>query len=1046
MSEHPSKQSSSSVHSAELDRALAEYCDLVDRGELVDREPFLQRFPPEVRHELEQCLGAFDFIHDATPSTRESFNAEIASPDWDATDEQASFRLGDYQIIREIGRGGMGVVYEAEQISLHRRVAVKVLPFAGLLDRRQLDRFRNEARAAAMLKHPNIVSVLSVGHEEGVHFYAMELVEGCSLADVFRWQENVDLDRRKASELDRHPGVIGRDDTTAAAQLSTERIQDRHQFFKSVARLGIQAANSLAFAHDAGVIHRDIKPANLLLDLDGTLQVTDFGLARIQSDQGVTMTGDVLGTLRYMSPEQIDEKRVVDHRTDIYSLGLTLYELVAGKPAYTSGSRAALAADIVAGNIMPLRNAYPDVPRDLETIIQKAVEPAIDSRYQNASELEADLQRFTQGQPVLARRVGTVERAVRWCLRNRSKAALLGVMATLLLALAIGGPLVALQQTAIAAKQRYEAYDAAMARAHEHIEMGEIDQAVAILREYLPESDDGSNDYRSFEFFEMVQRCKRRIEADELRFLLPIWNVAIAPNGDLAVTTYHRGPVVYNSRTLELKWEADSPFKLQYGLAFSADGRFLLSGGSDAQLRVWNAATGELLDDTDTGIKIGALAVSSKNEVALSEWGETRPFPSEKPMPIKRYKLDVHDEDVSIRTLPSMDGCRGPIRSLQFHPNGAKLASGSEDGFLRIWNVQDANVEFAHQMDGPVMAVAFSDDGSRVCAAGGIYQKRWLSGHAVIVDLHQKRTVANVFPDDAVWCVDFASNDTLITGDASRAACVWDVENEVLIEKINAHADTITCVAKLPHQNCFATGASDNTVRIWNLDEPPPPNRLADPNAVEIFDVAFSPNGKRLASTSGDREISIWDPLTGELVKKLAPPRYFANSIDFSPDGSHLAISGQDPNPGGLGELRIYDVASGNFEGFVGSEIGANNGPRFVAYGPGGHHIAFIYVPVDEAPDGIASANERLALWNVAERKIDAMTSVQNGFHIKFSKDGKYVGTPAGLWRYPSLEPVELKTDDDQFSIRLRDPPGEQLRCDGRIRNSRNYSLRRQHR
>ena len=264
----------------------------------------------------------------------------------------------------------MGIVYEAEQISMKRRVALKVLPLAGLVDELKIRRFQNEVRAVAALNHPNIVPVYMVGEERGVHYYAMQLIRGRSLSEVISslrhvrddgegldgssmsqitsmgsLDESAESTRGAAAELgastERVEGDSRQDarpmpgETVAKADNSTIPHSSRREYFRSVAALGIQAATALQHAHDEGVIHRDIKPANLLLDRSAKLYVTDFGLARIEADAGVTMTGDLIGTLRYMAPEQALGKRVVvDHRADIYSLAATLYELLTLRPAY----------------------------------------------------------------------------------------------------------------------------------------------------------------------------------------------------------------------------------------------------------------------------------------------------------------------------------------------------------------------------------------------------------------------------------------------------------------------------------------------------------------------------------------------------------------------------------------------------------------------------------------------------------------------------------------------------------------------------------------
>ena len=251
--------------------------------------------------------------------------------------DPALAELGDYRLVRELGRGGMGIVYEAEQVSLGRRVALKVLPFAAALDPSQLRRFQTEAHAAAQLHHTNIVPVFSVGCERGVYYYAMQFIDGRTLAQVVLDQQRAVPPGHEPSWPHSGPSALG---TTS----------DRARF-RLVAELGIQAAEALDHAHRLGIVHRDIKPANLLLDVRGNLWITDFGLARLQDEAGLTLTGDLLGTLRYMSPEQaLAHRGAVDHRTDIYALGVTLYELLTLRPAMAGTDRQELLRRIARRN------------------------------------------------------------------------------------------------------------------------------------------------------------------------------------------------------------------------------------------------------------------------------------------------------------------------------------------------------------------------------------------------------------------------------------------------------------------------------------------------------------------------------------------------------------------------------------------------------------------------------------------------------------------------------------------------------------------------
>ncbi len=362
--------------------------------------------------------------------------------------------LGDYQIIRELGRGGMGVVYEALQLSLNRRVALKILPFTGMLDQRQLQRFKNEAQAAAGLHHPHIVPVYSIGCEKAVHFYAMQYIEGQTLARVIDELKELQTsdygqrDSRSVSQLTQtlvsggggtghkrsHAGdqdadsqraddlKSGASDTTDQAQayVSTHEAICSRGFFRSVARLGIQAAQALEYAHRSGVVHRDIKPSNLLIDLDGNLWISDFGLAQTRVGPDITMTGDILGTLRYMSPEQAEgNRRILDHHTDIYSLGVTLYETLSLHPPFDSNDRHQLIHQIIDGDPRPLRRVNPAIPHDLETIVLKAMAIEPETRYATAQELADDLQRFLDDVPIRARRPKLWDRAAKWRRRHR---------------------------------------------------------------------------------------------------------------------------------------------------------------------------------------------------------------------------------------------------------------------------------------------------------------------------------------------------------------------------------------------------------------------------------------------------------------------------------------------------------------------------------------------------------------------------------------------------------------------------------------------------
>jgi serine/threonine protein kinase len=427
-----------SLDDPRLVRAVQEYLGAMEAGLHPSREEFLARYP-ELAGSLEDCLEALEFVHAVGPRLEEPTPrpAEAAPPA--AIPLGPGIPLGDFRIVREVGRGGMGVVYEAEQLSLGRRIALKVLPFALTIDSRQLQRFKNEARAAAQLHHSNIVPIHSVGCERGVHFIAMEFIDGQPLAAVI--QDLRTQDTRRGNDEGRSPNdermtntktLMPTNQPTVAGSGSGLRASGfglrssfglrNSSFFDAVARLGVQAAEALEHAHQRGVIHRDVKPDNLLVDHRGHVWVTDFGLALFQSGSTpLTMTGDLVGTLRYMSPEQLrGQRELVDHRTDVYSLGITLYELLTLEPAFNSPDHHELLYRIALEEPRPPRRRNDKVPVDLETIVLKAIAKHAGDRYATAQELADDLRRFLDHKPIRARRPSLWERAVKWARRHQA--------------------------------------------------------------------------------------------------------------------------------------------------------------------------------------------------------------------------------------------------------------------------------------------------------------------------------------------------------------------------------------------------------------------------------------------------------------------------------------------------------------------------------------------------------------------------------------------------------------------------------------------------
>jgi serine/threonine protein kinase len=410
-----------------LNAVLLAFVQAADNGQPPDRQQFLAAHP-EFAAELEEFFAGRDCLLRLTarPPEAPSAPGDLGS-------------LGDFRLIREVGRGGMGIVYEARQLSLERHVALKVLSIAAALDARQLQRFKNEAHSAAVLHHPHIVPIYSVGCERGIHFYAMQFIEGQSLAAMIQGQR-----QPPGAPKDREPGTHGEQQTDGSGTLplaipltvapprppetpaprSPAHAAWQSRYFRRVAELGKDAAEALEHAHQQGVVHRDIKPANILLDRQGKLWITDFGVALLQSTAGLTTTGELVGTLRYMSPEQAGGQRgLVDHRTDIYSLGATLYELATLQPPFATSDPRELLHQIATQEPRAPQALDRAIPAELEVIVLKAMAKTPAERYASAQELADDLQRFLNDQPIRARPPTLRDRALKWARRHRTAVA-----------------------------------------------------------------------------------------------------------------------------------------------------------------------------------------------------------------------------------------------------------------------------------------------------------------------------------------------------------------------------------------------------------------------------------------------------------------------------------------------------------------------------------------------------------------------------------------------------------------------------------------------
>jgi eukaryotic-like serine/threonine-protein kinase len=620
-----------------LGRILESYMEELENGREPNPEELVARHP-ELAEALRGCLASLDFLNQAGNRGQEtrvwdskSGNASSLTPDPGLLAPDSG-RLGDFRLIREVGRGGMGVVHEAEQISLARRVALKVLPFAAALDVKQLQRFKNEALAAAGLRHPNIVPIHAVGEERGVHYYAMQLIDGQSLAEVIaRLREEKSRKNPKHEEANpkiptslevRSPHLespslgatvvdVGPNDSTCPNDRRSSILHPQSSilyrsssFFRTAAELGIQAAEALEHAHRLGIIHRDIKPANLILDNEGKLWVTDFGLALIQNNVELTATGAMLGTLRYMSPEQAAAERgLIDQRADIYSLGATLYELLTLRPAFGEQDRHQLLAQIATQEPCLPRRLNPSIPKDLETIVLKAMAKAPEDRYSTAEQLAEDLRRFLDTRPGLHVRAG------KWCKRHKAFVVSTGML--------LAGVLIMVAILFYEGQER--AKDAYQAKVREQIQLRqEQDRLIATLNIAKEALDELS---LKPALNRLVKNPNPKVQQENRELLQ-------------RVLSYYRRLADMNSTVAEARYVSALAYR-QVGEIFEALGD--LTKGQESYEKAINALEGLVADDPQNP-QFGSELVESQLALGRLLWSNGQPDQAEQTL---RQEIDA---------------------------------------------------------------------------------------------------------------------------------------------------------------------------------------------------------------------------------------------------------------------------------------------------------------------------------------------------------------------------------------------------------------------
>ena len=560
--------------------------------------------------------------------------------------------FGDYELLGEVGRGGMGIVYKARQLSLHRVVALKLITPEQLAFPKAVERFHTEAEAAALLDHPNIVPIYETGERDGRHYFSMKLIEGQSLAlrmaDLRLPSVDSKAARPDASPL---PGGEGRGEGGHSAY-SKSAIRHRQS---AIASLLAKVADAVHYAHQRGILHRDLKPGNILIDAAGEPHVTDFGLAKlVEGDSSLTLSGEVLGTPAYMAPEQAaGNAKQMTTAADIYSLGVILYELLTGRTPFRGESPVETLHALLYTEPEAPRSLNRAVPRDLETLCLKCLEKEPARRYTSARALAEDLRRFVNDEPVQARPIGPAGKAWRWCRRKPALAAT-SLVLLIVLALGLAGILWEWQrarQNALIVGENL--YAANMNVVQQAWDQNNIDR----LRQLLIDTQDSP--YRGFEWY----------------YWQPLTHLS------LKTLRGHLGGVA--------------------SVVFSPDGRWIVTGSEDKTAKVWEVASGqELLTLKGHSDGITSVAFSPNGQrIVTGSWDATA----------KVW------EAASGRELLTLQGPRAAISSVGFSPDGQRIVTGSVDATARVWDAASGKELLTLKgHSGWIWSVAFSPDGQRI--------------------------------------------------------------------------------------------------------------------------------------------------------------------------------------------------------------------------------------------------------------------------------------------------------------------------------------------
>lgn len=863
--------------------------------------------------------------------------------------------LADYELLEVLGKGGMGIVYRARQKSLGRLVAVKLMRGAEEASARVLARFHLEAQGAAKLSHPNIIAIYESGDADGQPWFSMELIEGGSLAEAIR---GATLGSTRASVVSGQQPHGGRR-TGAETVGGTGPLGIRRSCL-----IMSQVARAVHFAHQHGILHRDLKPANILLDRDGTPYLSDFGIAKLLSEEvDLTRSFELLGTPSYMAPEQATGKPA-SVAADVYSLGAILYELLTGQRPFRAGTPMEVLRQVAEQPPTPPTTLNPALPLDLGTICLKCLEKDATRRYTSAIALAEDLDRFMRHEPISARRLHWNQKLWRWCQR---KPALAGAMCTCGLAVVTGlaGVLWQSHRAKVSeALMRHNLYAADMNLAQQALAEHHMSLACKLLEAHRPKP--GEKDLRGWEW----RYLWRESRTDELRTLgrhnLSARSVAFSPDGRVLASLAFNGLKLWESssgrelaaRTLSMEPKA----LLASVVAFAPQNRLLATCGLDNTVCLWDWPTLDPVGALNHEAQVYHLAFSPRTGLLATISG------------LKHLCLwDVRHRRLVEQHTITRASCVG------WSPDGLTLAVGTFDGQIVLWDQtsRSARTNLSGAPQG-IIQVAFTADGQKLAATS---HAPWVGQGVEVWDLGTAQKVT-CLTNHSGWIPNIAiSPDSRLLASASsdRTIKLWDLVLGQEAGSLQGHFDEVWGIAFSPDGKCLASSSKDGEVKLWDAT----PN--TKPSGVALFPphrgFVVSPTTELLLLFDNSAAWCLWD--TGSLTEKARyrPPVEEYSSVAVSARGPVLAVGMPD------GAITLWQPDEGILR--PGKMLSGHNARvQTLAFSREGQTLAS------------ADAANRIMVWDVeTARSIAAFDTHASGVtHLSFSWDGGLVATAHEDW------------------------------------------------